>query len=32
MRFADAEDVERRAGELVEVLRSWCEWKDEAAG
>jgi uncharacterized protein YdhG (YjbR/CyaY superfamily) len=24
----DAGDVERRAGELVEVLRSWCEWKD----
>ena len=28
MRFSDAADVERRAGELVEVLRSWCEWKD----
>ena len=31
MRFSDAEDVERRADELAEVLRSWCEWKDESS-
>ena len=31
MRFYDVEDVQRRAGELAEVLRSWCEWKDESS-
>jgi len=31
MRFSDAEDVESRADDLVEVLRSWCRWKDEAS-
>ena len=31
MRFSDDDDVERRAGELVEVLRSWCLWKDESS-
>ena len=27
LRFSDVADVEHRSGELVEVLRSWCEWK-----
>jgi hypothetical protein len=31
MRFSDADDVERRADELVEVLQSWCRWKDESS-
>ncbi len=30
MRFADADDVERRSAELTEVLQDWCRWKDEA--
>ena len=29
MRFDDADDVRRRAGELTEVLQAWCRWKDE---
>ena len=31
MRFSDVADVERRSGDLVEVLRSWCEWKDASS-
>lgn len=27
-RFADKKDVKTRSGELKEVLRAWCDWKD----
>jgi hypothetical protein len=28
MRFADIADVKARSGELVSVLKAWCDWKD----
>jgi len=28
MRFTDADEVNRRSDELIEVLRAWCAWKD----
>jgi hypothetical protein len=31
MRFSDAEDVKRRADDLVDVLQAWCRWKDESS-
>ena len=31
MRFSDADEVERRADELADVLRAWRRWKDESS-
>jgi hypothetical protein len=28
MRFADADEVQRRSAELTQVLTAWCRWKD----
>jgi hypothetical protein len=28
MRFTDMADVKRRSGELTDILRAWCRWKD----